>query len=240
MNQREKIERVADGVWVGIPAPGEGAMGAVIGTGGMVVIDTTSYNLFAARFLEQVSAAEGRDDWRHLVVSHRHFDHFGGADGIHAPMIAHRLTRAALLGYTPQWLRHNLATWTEQGLIIPELLRDPTIVIPQITFDSVLELHLGNLEVQVIHVGGHTTDQSVVYVAERRLLFASDNIFHERRPFTGHGDLVAWISALDRIRTELPIDTVVPGHGPVGGPALIDAQKLQLQDLLATSIQEAG
>jgi hypothetical protein len=33
---------------------------------------------------------------------------------------------------------------------------------------------------------------------------------------------------------------VVPGHGPVGGPELINAQKAELEHLLATSLQEGG
>lgn len=210
-------------------------MGAIVGSEGMLVVDTTSYNVFARRFLDYVETAEHRSDWRFLVVSHRHFDHFGGADAITAPVIGHRLTRAAMLGYTPEWLSRNLATWTQQNLIIPELVRDPLIVVPQITFDVSLELHLGDLEVQVLHVGGHTTDQSVVYVPARRVLFGSDNIFHQRKPFVGHGDLVAWIGALERMR-ELPVDTVVPGHGPVDGPRLIDEQRRELEDMLEKSL----
>jgi cyclase len=54
-------------------------------------------------------------------------------------------------------------------------------------------------------------------------MFGGDNIFHKRTAFTGHGDLLAWIAALEAIR-ERPIEVVVPGHGPVGGPEVIEAQ----------------
>ena len=55
MSHRE-IEEIAPGVWLGVPAPGEGAMGAVAGEHLTLYIDTTSYPPFASRFVETVEA----------------------------------------------------------------------------------------------------------------------------------------------------------------------------------------
>ena len=223
--EHQTIEQVADGVWVGIPAYGEGAIGAVVSGGAGVVVDTTSYEPFAATFLAEVERSAGHAvDWQALLVTHRHYDHFAGAAAIPAPVITHRLTREALDSYDTGWLSRNVANWIEQGMIIPELVGNPISPRPWLTFDDRLTIHLdGGVDVVMIHTGGHTTDESMVYLPKQRLVFGGDNIFHKRTAFTGHGDLLAWISALEEIK-RLPIDVVVPGHGPVGGADVIDAQ----------------
>lgn len=227
----EIIEPVAEHVWVGIPGPGEGAMAAVVGGESMLVLDTTSYNVFAERFVAQVAEAEGCPGPTLLYISHRHFDHFAGADAIDAPVVGHWLTRAVMARYTPDWMERNIAEWTRLGMVIPELVRDPKVVLPEILFDSHLEVKVGDSVVQLMHLGGHCTDQTAAYFPEQRVLFASDNIIHEKPAYTGDGDLFTWIEALRRFQ-RLDVEVVIPGHGSVGGPELIDAQIDYLEELL--------
>lgn len=220
-----EIQQVGPGVWVGIPGSGEGAMGAVVRAGAAVVIDTTSYDTFASEFIAHVSAATPDPvSWKALLITHRHYDHFAGASAIPAPVICHRLTRDALAGYTGAWLDRNVAHWLAGGLIDEARHRMPTIPTPTLTFETRLTVHLGGgVDVVIMHTGGHTSDESMVYLPEQQVLFGGDNIFNQRTSFTGHGDVIAWIAALEDAR-RLPISVVVPGHGPVGGPELIDAQ----------------
>jgi cyclase len=225
------IERIADGIWLGVPAPLEGSMAAIVDGGSMLVVDSTSYNVFAERFVAEVAAAEGVDGPTFLFITHRHFDHFAGADAIHAPVIGHRLTRAALATYTQDWLDRNIADWTAAGMVIPELVRDPTVVLPSIVFDDRLLVHVGGLEVELVHTGGHCADQTMVHVPARRLLFTSDNVINGKPTFTGHGDLVTWIEAL-RYGRALEPELVVPGHGENGGVEIIDEQIAELEELL--------
>jgi cyclase len=232
----ETIERVADGVWVGIPGPGEGAMAALVGGGDMLVLDTTSYNVFAERFVARVAEEEGCDGPTLLYVSHRHFDHFAGADAIDAPVIGHRLTRAMMARYTQQWMDDNIAEWTRLGMVVPELVRDPKVVLPEILFDSTLELWIGDSPVQLIHLGGHCTDQTVAFLPKQRVLFASDNIIHEKVPYAGDGDLLTWVEALDRM-AELEPEVVIPGHGSLGGPELIRHMSGVIEEMLETKLQ---
>lgn len=231
----ETIEQIAEGVWVGIPGPGEGAMAAVVDAGKMLILDTTSYNVFAERFAEQVLASSGCEPWL-LYISHRHFDHFAGADAIDAPVIGHWLTRKAMERYTQEWMDQNIAEWTRLGMVVPELVRDPKVVLPEILFDARLVVQVGALSVELIHVGGHCSDQTVAYLPEQRILFGSDNIFHQKAPYVGDGDLVTWIESL-RSFQKCPVDLVIPGHGPVGGPELIDAQIDQLEGMLEAKLR---
>lgn len=228
----EAIERIADGVWLGVPAPLEGSMAAIVDGGAMLVVDATSYNVFAERFVAEVAAAEGLPGPNLLFITHRHFDHFGGADAVAAPAIGHRLTREALARYTQEWLDRNLADWTAAGAVMPELVRDPRVVLPSIVFDDTLLVHVGAIEVELVHTGGHCADQTMVHIPSRRLLLASDNVFNGKQAFTGHGDIVTWIEALRWARSLDP-QLVVPGHGANGGAELLDAQIAELEELYA-------
>jgi glyoxylase-like metal-dependent hydrolase (beta-lactamase superfamily II) len=140
------------------------------------------------------------------------------------------LTREALASYDAEWLSRNVANWIEQGLLIPDLVGNPISPRPWLTFEDRVTIHLGDgVDVEMIHTGGHTSDESMVYLPAQRVVFGGDNIFHKRKAFTGHGDLLAWISALEDVK-RLPIDVVVPGHGPVGGADVIDAQLDDLRE----------
>jgi cyclase len=233
VSQRQ-IEEIAAGVWRGEPGPSEGVMGAVVGDELTLIIDSTSYPPFAARFVEAVA----NDRPRLLYITHRHFDHFGGAAAIDAPIMSHRLTRAALAGYDDGWVARNVEHWVSNGMMDPELVGEPRVVIPQIAFEERAAVDVGGLEVRLWHVGGHCSDQTVAYVAAHRLLWGSDNVFSDRDdPPIAHADVPTWIAALEQLR-ELPIDIVVPGHGPVGGVELIDSQLEQLQRVHAKLMQE--
>jgi cyclase len=230
-----QIDEIADGVWLGRPAYREGAMGAVLGDDLTLIIDSTSYPPFAARFVEEVAGS--RPQPKLLYITHRHFDHFGGAAAIDAPIMSHRLTRAALASYDDAWLDRHIPAWIEQGLMDPELVGEPEVVIPHITFEGDTVVDVGGREVLLRHVGGHTADQSIAYVPSLKLLWGSDNVFSDRdEPVVAHADVPTWIDALERL-SELEIEIVVPGHGDIGGPELLVNQ---LEQLRRTNLEQMG
>jgi glyoxylase-like metal-dependent hydrolase (beta-lactamase superfamily II) len=51
---------------------------------------------------------------------------------------------------------------------------------------------------------------------EDRLLFAGDIAFHYVTPLAFEGHIGGWRRVCDEIE-RLDVDTIVPGHGPVGG-----------------------
>ena len=87
-------------------------MAAVVGGGELVVLDSTSYTVFARRFVERVAGETGVPGPTLLYLSHRHFDHFGGAAAIAAPVVGHRLTREGIARYDDGWIERNV---TERG-----------------------------------------------------------------------------------------------------------------------------
>src|SRR5690606_23817584 len=105
-------------------------------------------------------------------------------------------------------------------------------------------LWVDDLRCEVRHVGtpAHTTNDSIVWIPERRVLFSGDLLFNGGTPFLLQGSVSGVIKALEEVIAPLDAETIVPGHGPVGGPELIDravAYALFVQTTAAAG-KEAG
>jgi cyclase len=75
----------------------------------------------------------------------------------------------------------------------------------------------------VRHVGtpAHSTNDSIVWLPDRRVLFAGDLLFNGGTPFLLAGSVEGALEAVSALR-KLGAQTIVPGHGPVCGPEVID------------------
>jgi glyoxylase-like metal-dependent hydrolase (beta-lactamase superfamily II) len=88
--------------------------------------------------------------------------------------------------------------------------------------DAPTTLQLGGIDFVLQPAGpAHTPDDLVVWVPQRKLLFAGDLVFRGRIPFVGQADSGRWIEALDRLLT-FDARLIVPGHGPVSTSAQSD------------------
>ena len=77
--------------------------------------------------------------------------------------------------------------------------------------------------IEVLPASGHTNGDLIVLVADADVCFAGDLCFFGVTPLAFQGDPAEWADMLDVI-AELA-DTIVPGHGPVGGePEVRDLQ----------------
>jgi glyoxylase-like metal-dependent hydrolase (beta-lactamase superfamily II) len=83
---------------------------------------------------------------------------------------------------------------------------------PDLSVDDRLELDLGGLAIELVHVVAHTRGDLVVWSPDRRVLAAGDVV--DDLPYVGHGYPRRWVAALDRLGALSPA-VVVPGHGPV-------------------------
>lgn len=89
-------------------------------------------------------------------------------------------------------------------------LRDPDTAV-----DGSATLDLDGRRVDMIKLGpAHTEGDVVVWVPDRRVLFAGDLLFIDGTPIMWAGPIENWIAACDTMADWQP-DIVVPGHGPV-------------------------
>jgi cyclase len=187
--------------------------GILAGHRDTVVVDTGATVSRALRLKEAVAKVNQAEPVT-IVNTHHHGDHFFGncAFGTAGAIIAHHLAREEMaeagLGLQELWPHVD---WGEVVLTLPTL-----------TFTDRLTIRSGNLTAELIHVGpAHTTNDIVVWLPDSRVLFAGDVIFNGITPFTLMGSVVGSLAAVERVR-DLGPEVIVPGHGAVGGPELLD------------------
>jgi len=103
----------------------------------------------------------------------------------------------------------------------------------RIVEDDLIVAGEGRSAVILNYGGGHTQSDTFVHLPDDHLVIAGDLLFVKHHPWVGHGDPGAWAAILDRM-AGLGAATVVPGHGPVGGPGDLAALAAYLRAMAAT------
>ncbi len=224
---------VADGVYAYVQPDGSwwiNNTGFLVGRRGVTAIDSSSTERRTQAFLRAISAVTNAPV-QTIVNTHHHGDHTNGNC---------LFTEATIVGHTN--CRHNMRDQRIGGLDAQfggvdwgEL----TVAAPTLTFDQRIDLHVDDLAVELHYIGtpAHTTGDVVAWIPERGVLFAGDLVFNGGTPFVLMGSVAGSLVALDRIR-QFGATTIVPGHGPVGGPEQLDAVAGYLRfvtDLAATT-----
>jgi glyoxylase-like metal-dependent hydrolase (beta-lactamase superfamily II) len=186
---------------------------------GMILIDTTSS---PAEIQALFEAADAHMEEVSLVVNtHSHSDHTWGNQVFTCSILAHRLCREQMQSsLISEWSSEALQSYiTDTEKTDPKkaeefrrTVKGLKIKLPDQVFEERFEGELSGLRYETIHMGGHTPDSCVVWLPERRVLFASDLIFQGRYPYIFDADLPAWIAALSRL-LEFDAEVIIPGHG---------------------------
>ena len=220
---RGRLREVADGVHVFEQPPGGWCLnnaGLVTGGGRAVLVDTVATESRARELKEEVERVvpTGPDV---VVNTHFHGDHVFGNSHFtpRATVVAGRTTRDDMaesgLGLCHLW---PAVEWGETRLALPET-----------TFSGRLSLHLGELTVDLMEAGpAHTAGDTVVWVPGRRVLFTGDIAWSGVTPFVLMGSVSGSLTVLEWLRGLGP-EVVVPGHGTVGGPEVLDATEAYLR-----------
>jgi glyoxylase-like metal-dependent hydrolase (beta-lactamase superfamily II) len=224
------MHEVAPGAWYveGLSALGTSAnqnfisnAGFVVTEQGVVVVDALGSPALAQRLREQIRGITPQPVTL-VIVTHYHADHIYGLQTFKAAgarIVAHQAARDYLNSDTARLRleasRQELAPW----------VNDATQLTPAdewLSGDK--EFVVGGVRFQVKAMGpSHTPEDLVVYLPQKKLLFAGDLVFRSRVPFVGQADSGHWIKALDAL---LGFDTtvIVPGHGPLSTSARADTE----------------
>ena len=182
--------------------------GFLTGPQGVVSIDSCSTER-RTRAYQAAIAAITAAPVRAVVNTHHHGDHtFGNCLFPAAAIIGHERTRTEAIASGPP---RDLPFW--DGPDWGDLSLDP----PFITFDSEIAVHAGDVRAQVRYVGtpAHTTNDSIVWIPDRSVLFCGDLIFNGGTPFLLMGSVEGALEVIEQVLRPLAAQTVVPGHGPV-------------------------
>jgi metallo-beta-lactamase class B len=226
INEELRVERLADGAYLIVherPWPSNSLL-VEMPDGTLVLCDTPSDDQATAALLEWIATEFGE---REVVAINGHFhpDAMGGnralkaagarsyGSELSARMLSERGPKVhdqMLVGMAEDLIeRYAQSEWQPPEHLFPE--------------DEGLELRFGDERVVVYYPGpGHTPDNVVTWFPERKLLFGGCLL--RTVPRMGNvvdADLERYPQTVENLR-RFDAEIVVPGHGRVGGPELLD------------------
>lgn len=228
---------VADGVFSYVQPDGSwwiNNTGFLVGRSGVVSVDTCSTERRTRDYLDAVARVTPQPV-RTLVNTHHHGDHTNGNCLLpQSTVIGHHRCREGVLA-SPIGMSDGLFDPVEWGEI--------ELWPPFVTFDDRLDVWVDDLRVELHSVGApaHTNGDIVAWVPERSVLFTGDLVFNGGTPFVVMGSLAGSLAAVERVRS-FAASTIVPGHGGVCGPEVLDGIERYLRFVaeLAASAKAAG
>jgi glyoxylase-like metal-dependent hydrolase (beta-lactamase superfamily II) len=158
---------------------------------GVVVMDAPqSY----AAHIRQAIAEVSDKPITHLIYSHSHADHIGGAK---------------TLGDIPRIIAH------EETLRLLKRDADPNRPLPTVTFKDEYTLHVGDQVLELSYHGpGHAPGNIFIYAPKQRVLMVIDTVFPGWMPwrrFAVSQDVFDEFARVEDVR-KMDWDTVVGGH----------------------------
>lgn len=220
------LVRIAEGVYAYQQGGGPGKSnegisnaGVIIGPKGILIIDSLGAPLHAKNLIRAIRQVEPAKPFVKAVITHFHPDHILGLPFFpEMEILAHEFCRRAMLALptSAYWARtypkpiwDKKEGWADGG----EPLR---VVSPTITISDRMSLYIGDTEIQLISMApGHTYGDVAVYLPAHKILFAGDIAFHWVAPFLNSGHATSWITYVEKLLA-MDVETIVPGHGPIG------------------------
>jgi cyclase len=211
--------KVAEGVYMFENSRGSGNSTVVITDDGVLVFDFHIAN--ADQTLAGIRKLTDKKV-KYLISSHSAGDHASGAWHFREDKPIYIATKNQVQDMFMQQAeefkqRKNSNDAQYAGYKNAELVR------PDIGFDGTMTLYFGGLTFQITAEGrGHSTGDLTIYIPQKRVMLMGDLLDTEIHPGQGESagvffsNVNGWIRILDNIMARnLPVDTYIPGHGPV-------------------------
>ncbi|MFI5735036.1 MBL fold metallo-hydrolase [Kribbella sp. NPDC051587] len=189
--------------------------GFIVGRRGVTSIDTCATEARTRAYQAAIRGVTSQPV-RTIVNTHHHGDHTFGNYLFHdATIVGHYLVRPEMESFGHP---ADLPFWTPVDWGAIEL--EP----PTLTYTDRVTIWSDELACGVAYVGrpAHTTNDSIVWIPERSVLFAGDLLFNGGTPFLLMGSVRGSIEVLEDVVEPLDATTIVPGHGDICGPEVID------------------
>ena len=189
---------------------GGGNSGLLLTDSALVVIDTKMSG--AAEKLFMLAKEKAGSKPVIVINTHYHGDHVGGNH-------FYKGSRIYIGSYDKDFLMKNIRPGDQ-----------PTDFVK----DSLM-LDLGDELLTLRNLGqAHTFDDMVVYLKNRKILFAGDLVQNHTNPFLikeSGADVDKWIKALGCIRCHYQVKMLVPGHGSLGDSTMVRDMKQYFDDM---------
>jgi len=229
----DRLTRIADNVYAYVDTKQgskENSFGAnagiIIGRDGIAVVDTLISAKEAKRFIKAIKAIS-KKPIKYVINTHYHLDHaFGNAEFVKlgAVVIAQESDTRAMQKSAEATLKN-----AGQYGLTPADMKGTAIAYPVLSYSDRMTIDLGGQLIELRHARpAHTEGDTLVYLPERKLLFAGDILFTDYHPFLAEGNIEEWCAELDDLQA-MEVEAIIPGHGPLSSKKDLAEMKQYLQ-----------
>ena len=180
--------------------------GFVVGDDSVISVDACSTERRTRAYLDRIAEVTAAPVSM-LINTHHHGDHtYGNYLFRPATIIAQENCRDELLAY---------GFPGDTGIWEPVDWGGVTVAPPTLTFTDRVRLWSDDQPIEVSYVGqaAHTSNDSLVWLPERGVLFCGDLLFNGGTPFLLMGSVRGAIEVLETVVAPIPARVIVPGHG---------------------------
>ncbi len=190
----------------------------------------------------------------HVIISHAHGDHWGGAQAFAGSVLLTPHESRALMPEASSYLQQFQQDPSEiEGAIqyhreqitgeadehrrrilersiarlrhLEQALPTLELCLPQLTFDGTIMFHGSRRSAELRATGsGHTAGDCLLVLPGEGIVFMGDLAFFQQLPYMGSCEPPAWIAQLEQWE-HAQVETFVPGHGPLGSRADVTLEK---------------
>lgn len=215
--------------FVGSPGSFMSSAHLIAGERDAILVDASFTKSDATRLAELVSASGKR--LTTVFITHAHPDHFLGLPVILGafPQVKVVATGAVAERMSTAAPEYHATYAAALGAEIAD-----TYVVAEALPENALELE--GEKITVLEIGpGEADVSSALYIPSIKTIVTGDQIFSRVHVWLVEYRPEGSLEGIRRLRDAGPIDVVLPGHGPAGGPELLDANEKYIRDFMAAA-----
>lgn len=230
------MHRVADGIYYQ-PSFRLVNLGVVETPKGLVLVDTPMLPSLALKWRQEV---EQLGPIKYILNTDHLPEHVLGNLFLPGDIVAHDGThdKMRMTPKSKEQLRKVVRQYDPEG---SKLLNDFEPRYPNLMLYDRLTMYLGDLQLEFIHLPGHTPNNVGLFLPHARILFAGDTVVSGYRPYLGLSDIPSWITTLQAIQV-MEVDLIIPGRGEPIKPEALDVliKYLQIMEDRVRELIEEG
>ncbi|MBP8309781.1 MAG: MBL fold metallo-hydrolase, partial [Burkholderiaceae bacterium] len=174
-------------------AEGDPNSGVIIGDDACMVIDTTATPLMAQDLIRNIRSVTDKPI-KYVVLSHYHAVRVLGASAYFkegaTEIIASRGTWDLIVERGEADMKSEIERFPRLFAGVESV---PGLTWPTMVFERELTLHLGKLEVKLMHIGpGHTRGDTIAWIPSQKICFSGDLVEYMAGVYTGDAHLEEW------------------------------------------------
>jgi len=225
------LRELAEGVHVEDKYEG-GNVGVILAERGALLIDTPMLPPDSRQWRSELEAL-GADAIYGIVNTDYHPENTLGNSAF-APVrtFGHELAARPISKLKTRGLEELGNRFRQRDAALADEIAGTELLLPEICVDDQVTLYLGDREVVVLYLEGHTAASLGVYLAQEDLLFAGETVTNGEEPVMYEANTLAWIGTLQRLKS-MGVGRIVPGSGAVCGPEVVDPMIAHITEMRA-------